>query len=432
MTIWNWKLNPANMENLYDYKKFAILYVDDEEKSLTNFSRAFSDQFRIFTAINAQEGLKLLERHADEIGLLMTDQRMPGEKGVWLLERARQLRPRVLRMLVTAYADMEAAIAAVNSGAIYKYVTKPWDPPQLELTLKQGLEFFMVQTERDQLLREKMSVLRNMMIADRIVSLGLLAAGLSHHIRNSLVAVKTFLDLAPMKMAEEKADVNSLRNPDFWNDYHSNVQSQIEKINGLLKDLWTASDSNSSTQFADEVSLSQTVGAAVAMFQDQFTARRIQVENRISDSLPALQADKAKFLRLFELLLKDELAMLPAGCHITLSAELQDAGGKPEIVMELTDDGPGLPQEALRVVFDPFVVSDSVPSEYGINLMACFFIVHHHGGKIEARSQPGRGTTFTLHLPLKPESATPPPDETAFLQKALLNERLWEKLLAKA
>ena len=75
----------------------------------------------------------------------MTDQRMPGEKGVWLLERARQLRPHIIRILVTAYADMDAAIAAVNSGAIYKYVTKPWDPPQLEQTLKRGLEFFMVQ-----------------------------------------------------------------------------------------------------------------------------------------------------------------------------------------------------------------------------------------------------------------------------------------------
>src|SRR5208283_991204 len=224
------------MENLYNYKRFAILYVDDEEKSLANFSRAFGDQFHIFTASNAQEGLKLLERHADEIGLLMTDQRMPGEKGVWLLERARKLRPRMIRLLVTAYADMDAAIAAVNSGAIYRYVSKPWDPPQLEMTLRHGLEFFMVQTERDQLLSEKMSVLRNMMIADRIVSLGLLAAGLSHQIRNSLVAVKTFLDLAPKKMAEERTSANGLRNPEFWKDYHQNVQSQMEKINHLLKD----------------------------------------------------------------------------------------------------------------------------------------------------------------------------------------------------
>src|SRR5580693_3327575 len=283
------------MENLYDYKKFAILYVDDEEKSLKYFERAFDGDFRVFTATNAQDGLKLLEKHADEIGLLMTDQRMPGEKGIWLLERARQFRPRVLRILATAYSDMEAAISAVNSGAIYKYVTKPWDPPQLELTLRQGLEFFMVQAERDQLLHEKMSVLRNMMIADRIVSLGLLAAGLSHHIRNSLVAVKTFLDLAPAKMAEEKTDLNNLRNPDFWKDYHQNVQSQIEKINGLLADLRTSSDANPATQFADEVSLSAAVGAVLEMFKGEFASRKIEIENQIPDSLPALHADKSKF-----------------------------------------------------------------------------------------------------------------------------------------
>jgi len=416
------------MENQYDYKKFAILYVDDEEKSLINFTRAYGDDFRILTASNAQDGLKLLEANADEIGLLMTDQRMPGEKGVWLLERARQFRPRILRVLATAYADMDAAISAVNSGAIYKYVTKPWDPPQLELTLRHGLEFFMVQTERDQLLREKMSVMHNMMVADRIVSLGLLAAGLSHHVRNSLVAVKTFLDLAPGKMAEEKVDLASLRNPDFWKEYHQNAQSQIEKINGLLQDLWTASENSGSSQFADEIHLHEAVTAALAMYHEQFVSRRIEVDNRIPDSLPALHVDRPKFSRLFELLLKDEVATLPAGSRITLTAELQNTP-KPEIVVKISDNGPGVPQEALSVIFDPFVVNDSVPSEYGIHLMACFFIVHHHGGKIEAQNHPDKGTTFTLHLPLKPEPANTSPDDTAFLQKALLNEDLWNKLL---
>src|SRR5437667_10713662 len=242
------------MEHLYDYKKHPILYVDDEEKSLKYFTHAVRQQYQILTAANAQDGLKLLEAHKDDIGLLMTDQRMPGEKGIWLLEKARQLRPRIIRILATAYSDMEAAIAAVNTGAIYKYVGKPWDPPQLEATLKRGLEFFIVQRERDQLLREKMSVLHNMMIADRIVSLGLLAAGLSHHIRNSLVAVKTFLDLAPSKLKEEDLDLNSLRNPDFWKEYYQNVQTQIGKINSMLKDLWVTSE-NPAYTFKDQVQL---------------------------------------------------------------------------------------------------------------------------------------------------------------------------------
>src|SRR2546430_12043829 len=266
------------MQSFYDYKKFAILYVDDEEKSLKYFARAFQDQFQIFTAPSAQEGFKTLEAHQEEIGLLMTDQRMPGEKGVWLLEKARQLRPRIIRILATAFADMDAAVAAVNSGAIYKYVTKPWDPPQLEATLKRGLEFFIVQRERDQLLKEKMSVLHNFMIADRIISLGLLAAGLSHHVRNSLVGVKTFLDLAPAKIQEEKMDLHGLRNPDFWKEYYQNVQGQIGRINNMLKDLWTASE-KPAFQFSDRVQLRQVVSESVEELKSGFAAKNIQVEN---------------------------------------------------------------------------------------------------------------------------------------------------------
>ena len=419
------------MQNLYDYKKFAVLYVDDEEKSLKYFLRAFEDKFRIFTASNAQEGLKVLQERPDDIGLLMTDQRMPGEKGIWLLEKARQLRPRMIRILATAYSDMDAAIAAVNTGAIYKYVTKPWDPPQLENTLQRGLEFFMVQRERDQLLREKMSVLHNMLIADRIVSLGLLAAGLSHHIRNALVAVKTFLDLAPAKMEEEKMDLNGLRNPDFWKEYYQNVQWQIEKINNMLKDLWNASETPA-FEFKDRISLRQVIQQTIEQLQPSLAAKNIAVDNGIPDSLPSLNVDKPKFSRLFELLLKDEIASLPAGARLSLSASLLNgvAPEKQEIQVQVSDNGPGLPKEALRLVFDPFVVRSDSPMEYGIHLMACYFIVHHHGGRIDARSENGKGTTFTLRLPLNPNQITAPQLDQDFLQKVLLSDSLWEKLIS--
>lgn len=417
------------MDSFYDYKKYAILYVDDEEKSLKYFARAFEDQFRIYTATNAQDGFKLIEKHADEIGVLMTDQRMPGEKGVWLLEKTRLAHPRIIRILATAFADMEAAISAVNTGSIYKYVTKPWDPVQLEQTLKRSLEFFLVQNERDELLREKMSVLHNMMVADRMVSLGLLAAGLSHHIRNSLVAVKTFLDLAPAKMAEEKIQAGGLRNPDFWKEYYQNVQGQIEKINNLLKDLWSASE-KPAFEFSDEVSVREVVDATIESLKPSFAAKNIQVQNEIPDTLPLIRVDKPKFHRLFDLLLKDELASLPTGSKIKITArDIHGAPNKQAVQIQLTDDGPGLPQEALRLVFDPFVVRADSPMEYGIHLMACFFIVHHHGGKIEARSENGQGTTFTIRLPLDPNLSPPVKTDTEFLQKVLMNDALWEKLI---
>lgn len=414
-----------------DYRKFAILYVDDEEKSLSLFARAFGDQFRILTAPNAAAGLKLLEQHRDDIGLLMTDQRMPGENGTWLLEKARQLEPRIVRILVTAYSDMDAAIAAVNAGAIYKYVSKPWDMPQLEITLKHGLDFFTVQRERDELLREKLSVLQNMMVADRIVSLGLLAAGLSHHIRNSLVAVKTFLDLAPAKLADEKAQADSLRDPDFWREYHKNVQAQIEKINRLLRELWTASE-KPAMDFSDRVRLADVVSAARDKLQAEFAAQRLTLALEIPETLPELRVDRPRFNRLFELLFKDELASLSPDSRITVSAHPLngDASGKAQVEITVSDNGPGLPAEALRLVFDPFVLRADSPAEFGINLMACYFIVHHHGGTIQATSNPAQGTTFTIRLPLDPAKAVTAPDEAAFLQKAVLNDELWRKLAA--
>ena len=416
------------MQSFYDYKKFAILYVDDEEKSLKYFARAFEEQFRIYTASNAQEGLKILQEKADEIGVLMTDQRMPGEKGTWLLEKSRQLRPRIIRVLATAYSDMEAAIAAVNTGAIYKYVTKPWDPPQLEATLKRAIEFFMVQRERDHLLKEKMSVLHNLMIADRIISLGLLAAGLSHHIRNALVAVKTFLDLTPVKLREENLDPSGLRNPDFWKDYYQNVQGQIERINGMLKDLWVATEPPDPV-FKDEVDVRQAVDEVAWQLRNELAAKGIVVENGIPATLPTLLVEKPKFFRMLELLLKDEIVSLPSGSRVDFSAHYAPEN-KGEVQIVIKDNGPGLPEEALRIIFDPFAVRSDSPLEYGLNLMACYFIVHHHGGRIDARSDGGRGTTFTLRLPLNANQPLPVEESEEFIQKVLLNDSLWEKLAA--
>jgi two-component system probable response regulator PhcQ len=420
------------MNGATDYKKYAILYVDDEEKSLKSFARAFGDQFWVFTAATAQEGRKLLEEHKDEIGVLMTDQRMPGEKGVWLLEQARQLRPQIIRVLATAFSDMDAIVEAVNTGAIYRYVSKPWDPPQLEITLKHCLEFFTVQRERDQLLKEKTAVLHQMMVADRIVSLGLLAAGLSHHIRNSLVAVKTFIELTPYKLKEENVDIDSSRNHEFWKEYHQNALGQVEKINDLLKDLWLASE-RPPFHFTDQVRLDEVVHKVLATMKPALDARQLRVINEIPDTLPLLMVDQPKFVRIFELILKDELANLPPGSQINFAARVspESTAQRREVLLEIQDNGPGLSEEALRVMFDPFVVRSDSPQEYGINLIACYFIVHHHGGRIEARSAKPHGTIFSMRLPTNPNQPPVLEGNPELLQKVVLNNALWEKMIAK-
>jgi len=418
------------MESFYDYKKFYILYVDDEEKSLKYFREIFGGRFNTLTAKSAEEGFRILSDNADKVGILMTDQRMPGEKGIQLLEKARQFRPRIIRILATAYSDMETAIESVNTGAIYKYVTKPWDIPQLEVTLKRGMEFFMVQAERDNLLREKMSALYNVMLTDRILSLGILATGLSHHIRNSMVAVKTFLDLAPQKMREENLDFEQLRNPDFWKDYYQKVQVQMDKVVNLLGDLWETSE-KSSAGFTDKVKLGEVVGKALIQIKPDLDKKGIVVENLIPANLPELKVDEKKFNRLFELLLKEEAATLSQGGKVKFTAAAVGAKeGPAEIQIELQDDGPGLPEEALRSIFDPFFVRGGNPQEFGIYLMSCFFIVYHHGGRISAKCLEGKGNVLTITFPLDPPVRASLIEEKDLISKVMINESLWEKLLS--
>jgi two-component system, probable response regulator PhcQ len=418
------------MESFYDYKKYYVLYVDDEEKSLKYFREIFGDKFSILTASSGEEGYRILSENKEKIAILMTDQRMPGQKGIQLLEKARQLKPQILRMLVTAYSDLETAIESVNTGAIYKYVTKPWDIPQLEVTLKRGLEFFIVQSERDHLLREKMSALYNVMLTDRILSLGILAAGLSHHIRNSMVAVKTFLDLTPRKMEEESIDLDNLRNPDFWKDYYQKVQVQMDKVVNLLGDLWESSE-KTPYNFTDKVQLSKVVEEALKKVKTDLNKKEISVENSIPKNLPELKVEQKKFDRLFEMLLRDEAATLSNGGKLKFTAALiGPKEGLSEIQVELEDNGPGLPQDALRSLFDPFFTRSGSPQEFGIYLMTCFFIVYHHGGRISAKSRNGRGNVFTLVFPLEPQVKPVMTEEKDFMSKILINESLWEKLLA--
>ena len=325
--------------------------------------------------------------------------------------------------MVTAHTDFKDAIAAINTGAIYRYINKPWEPEQLEITLKQAMDFFLLQRERDQLLQEKMEVLRQLMVADRLVSLGMLTAGLSHHIRNALVTVKTFMDLAPGKMRAEKVDASAVRDPDFWSDYHQGVLFQIDRIDNLLKELWVASE-KSSGQFPDSVRLQAVVAESVESMKVALAAKNLQVENQLDPDLPALLVEKARFLRLFELLLKEELASLPTGSRVTFSAQVVVADAKTEIQLQIRDNGPGLSPETAEHFFNPFMVRSDTPSEHGIYLMACFFIVHQHGGRIEATSQSGQGTTFTLHFPVNPDRSALELSQ-GLLQKSRLGEQLW-------
>jgi len=175
---------------------YAVLFVDDEEKALKYFRLAFAKDFPVLTAASVAQALEVLEAQGERIGVLITDQRMPGQPGVELLKRARAQWPGIVRILTTAYSDLEDAIAAVNRGEILRYVNKPWDIQSLGQELRHAMDFFLLRRERDLLLEAKLSVRQGMLQAERLRGLIASAAGLEHLRAAPAAAVAWSLDAA--------------------------------------------------------------------------------------------------------------------------------------------------------------------------------------------------------------------------------------------
>ena len=159
--------------NSFDYQHYAILFVDDEANTRKYFRRLFREKFRILEAEDGVQALKIFYEHADEIGIIVTDQRMPNETGIGFLSKISDQYPDIIKILSTAYTDIDAAIGSVNQGGVFRYMTKPWDIPQLEITLRRAMEFFVVKRERDALLKAKMEAVGNVLLASRLASFAL-------------------------------------------------------------------------------------------------------------------------------------------------------------------------------------------------------------------------------------------------------------------
>lgn len=113
---------------------FAILYVDDEEHNLTSFKACFRREYQIHTATSGEEGIAIMRRH--NIDLIITDQRMPKMTGIQFLERILPEYPDTVRMILTGFSDVEAIIGAINTGRVFRYITKPWDETDLRMTIE--------------------------------------------------------------------------------------------------------------------------------------------------------------------------------------------------------------------------------------------------------------------------------------------------------
>jgi len=128
-----------------------VLFVDDEENILRSLVRLTMDEnYTVVTADSGQQGLQLLGS-IKEIALIVSDQRMPGMNGAEFLEKSRELAPDSIRMLLTGYSEISAAIDSINKGGASRYLSKPWNDDELLQTLRSAVETWRLGRENRRL-----------------------------------------------------------------------------------------------------------------------------------------------------------------------------------------------------------------------------------------------------------------------------------------
>jgi two-component system, NtrC family, response regulator HupR/HoxA len=134
----------------------SVLVIDDELRSVEALERILEDDFEVMKATSVREAEAILAEEA--IQVVLCDQRMPGVTGVEFLKTVRERWPDVVRMIISGYTDAEDIIQGINEAGIYQYVTKPWQPESLTLTLKNAVRLYELQRQNDLLAIElKMS-----------------------------------------------------------------------------------------------------------------------------------------------------------------------------------------------------------------------------------------------------------------------------------
>jgi CheY-like chemotaxis protein len=135
-----------------DYRSFPVLYVDDEVDNLRTFELAFRHDFTVLRAESGSEALSVLA--TQPVAVVLSDHRMPGMTGNELLARVREIAPKTVRLLVTAYGDASTLAKAINEGSIYRYVAKPWDVDEMREVVRQAIEIFALEERSESLVGE--------------------------------------------------------------------------------------------------------------------------------------------------------------------------------------------------------------------------------------------------------------------------------------
>jgi signal transduction histidine kinase len=369
---------------------YKVLYVDDDAANLSAFSYLFEGRFRIITARSGDEALTLLAR--EPVAVLITDQRMPHMSGAELCAIARERHPKVVRMIVTAYADLGAAITAINSGQVSRYIVKPWREEQLGEVISAALEAFSID--------EMTSALQVKLIASEQQTTSAFVLGrILHEIGNPAASVHANVRWLSdsINALEGTLGPRGKQIDDQLKEIHLAAADAMEGMAELLRRIERFREGDTPAPLAGQkADLQKAVQASLGIVRAELQrCARLRLE---LSPVPSVFAEPTQLSQILVNLLTNAAEAIGPGAPerntITLRTSLKDDG---YVLLEVEDTGPGIAAELLPKMFDPFVTTKGQDVTRGVGLAVVRDIVERINGKIYVTSERA-GTLFSVRL----------------------------------
>lgn len=384
------------MESVYDYKEYAILYVDDEAKMLKYFDLGLSKDFRILTASSAAKAWQIAEEHGDQIAVVISDQKMPEESGVDLLGRFRNEYPDVVRILTTAHSDTKAAEESVNIGGAFRYINKPWDFGELRGALLRAMEFFLLRKDRERLLKEKLSVVQRMIILDRVRSLAVLAASLGGRLENAASAFISYVEQSPLeeRIALELPNAEEL---DIMSIFRTESACMIESTRRAID-----STSDAQSEAVEEINVPDALRAFIENSQVKSDEEGLTLAIDPIEGEPKISCGKRSLHLLLEILANRIGDM--DGDDRTIRFGVSD-NSDGSVSISVRADGPAWRNGQIASLFSAIMPLQRYPLGIDMDILNAFFLAGQCNAEIKVNYSAPLGPGFEIRFGGTPRNA---------------------------
>jgi two-component system NtrC family sensor kinase len=425
----NMFLETADKEN--------VLIVDDLATVRKLFVESLSERYNCAEAESVTEAFSMLAK--TDFALVISDILMPGISGIELLRKIIETHPYTAVIMVSGVNNSQRALDAMRLGA-FDYLFKPCDLDVLQLTVERALEHrnlilnarqYKIDLEKRnaELARGKANLERlqaQIIQNEKMASLGQLTAGIAHELNNPVGFIYGNLDILNQTINGLTELLNYYDRAALPSAIAGGAEKIKEKIDyaAALKDLvWIIGDCRDGAQrirdivqnlrtFSrlDEAEFAKTdvhegIDSTIRLLSRYYSADNITLVRDYGE-VPPINTYSGQLNQVWmNLLVNAAQAVSAAGGEVRISTGVEDES----VFVRVSDSGNGIPPEHLSRIFDPFFTTKSVGDGTGLGLSISFSIVERHGGTISVESEPGKGTTFTVLIPIR-SKPHPAPD----------------------